>query len=127
MNKYTKLFKELLCQLDFELVKYEDGFGLDDLQGPGLGDIETERFKDAAGVLDRLELYISDCIVTDLEDELSLDPSDTWQEVINKARKADVTAAYAWEIDALDLAVNHAGDVSIEECFKKENEENEDL
>ena len=42
-NKYEKLFDEFISITDFRLVKYMDGFGLIDLQGADLGEIESDR------------------------------------------------------------------------------------
>ena len=39
-NKYEKLFDSFLDLTEFSLIKYKDGFGLEDHQGANLGDIE---------------------------------------------------------------------------------------
>lgn len=57
-----KKFIDLLHEMDFELVKNDDGtYGLHDLQGANLGDIESEKFETAWDIMDRLSgAYIND-------------------------------------------------------------------
>ena len=89
-NKYEKLFDEFLELTEFRLVRhqndydeYSDEYGhwsLIDCQGANLGDIENDRFKSATQILDRMDIYIHDYIVEDIEaclDEAGYDLSQS--------------------------------------------------
>lgn len=56
---------------DFTLEKYEDGYGVIDLQGANLCGIEEERFDTLSGIIDRFadSIYIPDYIDTFLEED----------------------------------------------------------
>mgnify|MGYP003303212191 CR=1 FL=1 len=51
---------DFLGFFDFALKKYEDGYGVVDLQGANLGDIESERFDTLSDIVERF----SDSIYT---------------------------------------------------------------
>ena len=61
-NKYEKLFCSFLDLTEFSLIKYKDGFGLEDRQGANLGDIEGDRFETAEQIFERMSIYIDDYI-----------------------------------------------------------------
>lgn len=65
-NKYEKLFDSFLELTEFSLIKYEDGFGLEDRQGANIGDIEDDRFETAEQIFERMSIYIDDYIDEDL-------------------------------------------------------------
>lgn len=70
-NKWEHLFEELLSVVDFKLVRYGRGYyGLSDNQGANLGGIEQCVFKTAEQIIDRLDAYIHDSIINDLDEEL---------------------------------------------------------
>lgn len=68
----TSLFESMLNVMDFKLVKGDDFYGLLDLQGANLGDIESERFTSASQLVERLDIYIADYFLTDLEEEFEV-------------------------------------------------------
>lgn len=61
-NIWGKLFDSFLDLTEFSLIKYEDGFGLEDHQGANLGDIEDDRFETAEQIFERMSIYIDDYI-----------------------------------------------------------------
>lgn len=68
-----KAVLEILTDMDFELLvgTNEDGdlvLKLHDVQGANLGGIEAEEFNDFDEVIDRLDMYFYDYIVSDLEE-----------------------------------------------------------
>ena len=77
-NKYEKLLDEFLDLTEFRLVRhqndydeYSDEYGhwsLIDSQEANLGDIENDRFKNAAQILDRMDIYIHDYIIEDIQE-----------------------------------------------------------
>ena len=69
MNKWTEVFSAMLASLEFVLDKDNGGFCLIDLQGGNLGDIESDRFETAEEIIDRMDVYVNDCYLDDLEEE----------------------------------------------------------
>ena len=69
MNKYTKLFTDFLHTMDFGLCKETDGYALIDYQGAYWGNIAEDRFDSAESIVDRLDIYIDDYFLDDLEEE----------------------------------------------------------
>lgn len=62
---------DFLDFFDFELNRYDDGYGVIDLQGANLGDIESERFDTLSKIVDRFSgsIYIGDYIDEKLNDD----------------------------------------------------------
>lgn len=70
-NHWEQVFQELLDLMDFQLVRYgRDYYGLSDKQGANLGGIEETVFQNAGEILERLDTYTHDYIITDIEEEL---------------------------------------------------------
>ena len=63
--------KRFLNFFDFDYEKYEDGYGLIDMQGADLGNIEGERFENPSEVVERLydSIYILDYIDEPLRED----------------------------------------------------------
>lgn len=65
-------FSELIAEFDFDFVKHPDGYGLVDLQGANLANIEDERFENPLDMVGRLVngVYGDDYLFSDgaLED-----------------------------------------------------------
>ena len=133
-NKYEKLFDEFLDLTEFILVrhqndynKYTDEYGhwsLIDSQGANLGDIESDRFKNARDILDRMDIYIHDYIIEDLEDCLDEAGYDyytgNYQGLIEYCR--DKLSENKWDLDVLDMICNHFDEISLENCtYEEEN------
>lgn len=131
-NKWEKIFNEFLDLTEFTLVKHktgledEDGvWSLIDLQGANLGDIESDRFKNAAGILDRMEIYINDYFIEDIENLLTEKGIEvTWgsdyQEYIDNAK--DLLPDASWDFAVLDMICNHAEKINLENCIYEEAE-----
>lgn len=132
-DKWTNDFIELLDLIEFDLEKHDDAdedekWSLIDKQGANLGDIEGDRFGDASGILDRLNIYIEDYIIDDLDrilnglDDVSTEGLNTWEDYLNwyntigKEKYAEEFSA--WDFEVLDLLINHAEDVDIEKAYK---------
>ena len=106
MSKYEELFNEVLDIIDFELIKYKNGWGLIDKQLADLGDIESDRFDNVVKLVDRLEMYI----------ELA---EMTWKEIIDTAPNElnqQQSEAYKFNLLVLDMICNHKDEIEFENC-----------
>lgn len=125
-SKWEKLFDEFLDFIDFRLVKYPDGWGVIDLQCANLGDIEQDRFDSAKTLIDRLDIYIWDYIVSDLSEGSGYRKGGSWTEVLEFARKnmteKDLERYRFW-LETLDMICNHPNEIDLENCRfeRKEN------
>ncbi len=114
-NLYEETFNEFLALVDFELIRYGNYYGLHDLQGANLGDVEYDRFADASKVIDRLDTYIKDQIVCDLEEELDIQGED-WGDVLKQAKIKDIKGDYSYEIAVLDMILYHSDEINLDLC-----------
>ena len=116
-NTYEKLFDEFLNITEFRLLKHKDGtFSLEDQQCANLGDIEDDRFETASEVLDRMDVYIQDYLVADIEDALdeeSIAIDCDWKEY---GKYRDLIPDYRFDFDLLDMIVNHSNEVDLNNC-----------
>lgn len=131
-NKWEKLFDEFLELTEFTLIKHKPNdyeydparWSLKDKQGANLGDIEYDRFVNAEGILDRMEIYIEDYIATPIEEELagkginteelySLEDMLVCQKVLPDSQ---------WDFDVLDMICYHADEINLENCTYEEEE-----
>ena len=116
-NTYEKLFDEFLNITEFRLLKHKDGtFSLEDQQCANLGDIEDDRFETASEVLDRMDVYIQDYLITDIEDALdeeSIAIDCDWEEY---GKYRDLIPDYRFDFDLLDMIVNHSNEVDLNNC-----------
>jgi len=120
LNTWENLFVQMIDLMEFSLDKYEDGYGLIDLQGGYFGDIGEDRFENAIGVIDRLDTYIGDYIIEDLEDGLrdrgvEVKYKDC-EELLELSRK-HIGGEYDFDIDLLDMLLNHPDDIDIEKVY----------
>lgn len=125
---YNKVFEEMLDVMEFELVKYDDGFGVIDLQGGNLGDIESDRFENAGQIMDRLDIYLEDYYFTDLdeawehegygEDSANVKPcsAEDWVGFMNEHK--DFKKEYRHEYDVMNMIAYH--DVDLNKGFENE-------
>lgn len=124
-NKYEKLFDDFISTTDFKLVKYSDGFGLVDLQGANLGDIEEDRFETAEDVFDRMDIYINDYYLNDICELLhDRDIEATWpftcEDYLKNAKY--LLPEYPWDFEILDMICYHANEINLENCdYEEEN------
>ena len=116
-NTYEKLFNEFLDLTEFLLLKHKDGtFSLEDRQCANLGDIEDDRFTSASEILDRMDIYIQDYLIRDIEDALdekSIEIDCVWGEY---GKYRDVIPDYKFDFDLLDMIVNHSNEVDLNNC-----------
>ena len=147
MKNYAKLFEEFLDLIEFTLVKhknpvlvleYKDGDGNDvveehngawslhDRQGANLGDIEQDRFDNARQIIDRLDIYTNDYIIRAIEEYLEDDGIGLpehyicWEDLLEKRHL--VGSDIAWDFDVLDMIINHADEIELNECCYEEEE-----
>ena len=117
LNTYEKLFNEFLDLTEFRLLKHKDGtFSLEDRQCANLGDIEDDRFASASEILDRMDIYIQDYLIRDIEDALdekSIEIDCVWGEY---GKYRDVIPDYKFDFDLLDMIVNHSNEVDLNNC-----------
>ena len=116
-NTYEKLFDEFLSVTEFRLLKHKDGtFSLKDQQCANLGDIEDDRFASASEILDRMDIYIQDYLIEDIEDALdekSIEIDCDWEEY---GQYRDLIPDYKSDFDSLDMIVNHFDEVDLNNC-----------
>ena len=116
-NTYEKLFDEFLSITEFRLLKHKDGtFSLEDQQCANLGDIEDDRFASASEILDRMDVYIQDYLIEDIEDALdekSIEIDCDWEEY---GQYRDLIPDYKFDFDLLDMIVNHFDEVDLNNC-----------
>lgn len=116
-NTYEKLFDEFLNITEFQLLKHKDGtFSLEDQQCANLGDIENDRFTSASEILDRMDVYIQDYLIADIEDALdekSIEIDCDWEEY-GQYRKD--LPDYKFDFDLLDMIINHSDKVDLNNC-----------
>ena len=131
-NKYEKLFDEFLDLTEFILVKYQNDYNkytneyshcsLIDLQGANLGHIQGDRFNNAAEILDRMDIYIHDYLVEAIEDCLAEAGYDfytgNYQGLVEYCRNK--LPENKWDLDVLDMIVNHPHEINLENCNYEE-------
>lgn len=117
MSRNEELFKDFLCICDFGLEKYDDGYGVVDLQGANLGDIESDRFQTAESIADRMDIYISDMLEDDLSEELGITDYSNLTELVQKAKLHAKAEQYRQDIDILEMIVNGCKDIKLENCL----------
>ncbi len=119
-NKYEKLFDSFLELTEFSLIKYEDGFGLEDRQGANIGDIEDDRFETAEQIFERMSIYIDDYIDEDLcnvwVDELGFSCDDIPDALEGWLDHKEELKKYQYEIDLIDMICNHYNEINLENC-----------
>ena len=137
-NKYESLFEGFLDLTEFTLIKCKDGWGLHDRQGGNLGNIEGDRFESATDIFDRMDVYINDYFLEDLENELEAYNVDMegreipwsaegWlrlkdeKEFYNKNQR--YFESHMWDFDVLDMIVNHANQINLGNVYYESEEE----
>lgn len=69
-ERANSLFADMLDLMEFRLIKDENGYGLIDLQGGNLGDIQSERFSSGAEIAERLDRYLYDYYIRGINEGL---------------------------------------------------------
>ena len=137
-NRWESLFEDFLEVTEFALINHTDGWGLRDRQGANLGNIEGDRFDDAMDIFDRMDVYIVDYFYHDLEDELEAyevdmngrevpEGAQDWLELRADAEFCNKNQEYmdnhAFEFNVLDMIVNHANEINLENVDYESEEE----
>lgn len=80
---------ELIELCDFRVIKEDNYYRIEDLQGGNLGDIESEEFDDYIDILDRIGHYLYDIFISNGEAEYKLERKiyESISTVINKSVK----------------------------------------
>lgn len=119
-NNYEKLFDSFLDLTEFSLIKYKDGFGLEDLQHANLGNIEGDRFETAEQIFERMSVYIDDYIDEDLcnvwVDDLGLKHEDIPDTLEGWLDHKEELKDYQYELDLIDMICNHYNEINLENC-----------
>ena len=124
-NEYEKLFDEFLDLIEFRLIKHQENWSVIDLQGANLGDIESDRFNNAEQIFDRLDIYINDYFITDIEECLEADGFEipewtTYIDLIKYARP--LIPDNKWEMDVIDMICNHFNEINLNNCYYEEED-----
>ena len=132
-NKWEKLFDEFLDLTEFRLIKHKGNdakydpwiWSIVDLQGANLGNIEGDRFSDAQGILDRMDIYINDYFIQDIEDLLEekgieITWDDDYQDYIDNS--IILLPEAFWEFEVLDMICNHYSEIDLNNCYYEEGE-----
>lgn len=133
INKWENLFDEFLDLIEFKLVKYPNNYnkdsdeygywGLIDIQGGNIGNIEGDRFNNAKEIFDRMYIYIDDYIINSIIEhaqELNIPISfEDSSEQILKYRN-EFPKDNQWDLDILDMICNHSENINLKNCMYKE-------
>lgn len=132
-NKYEQLFDDLLSLLDFTLIKNDndyngqsDSYGIWSLEDDmccNYGDIEDDRFNSAAEIIDRLEMYLYDCLIADMNDGFDVDTSiyGSWAEMVEN--RDEFPDGCQWHLNYLDMICNHVDEIDLNKCKFEEKKE----
>lgn len=130
LNKWEKLFQEMLEMMEFHLHREIDAEGrfcysLEDGQHANLANIEEEIFYNAAPILDRLCAYENDYIICDIVDclyeaNVPYDGYEEWEDLL-QYRQALPDNQFGF--DLVDMICHHAQDIDIDKVFNDINTE----
>lgn len=123
-NEHEERFKSFLGMTDFELIANKDGsYGLKDLQGAPLGDIEDCKFVSAGQVIERMDGYIQDCLISDIGELMGDDCPTNWEtyadfcekckEIIKNNPDKFKHPDLKFELNVLETICFHTDDVSL--------------
>lgn len=120
-KNYTELFSEFLELIGFDLIKTTDEdndvvWKLKDAQYGNLGDIEDDEFYNAEDILGRLDMYVEDYLISDLEEIIGKN-FNSWEDLLDyceRHRKTKRLLDSSTDIDTLDMILNHADEVDLE-------------
>lgn len=125
---FTDLFVNFLYSTEFALDKDEDGYYLVDLQRANLGNIDEDRFDSAEEIFDRMDIYIEDYFVADLDDwaeHYKIELPGSYEEMLHfiddNAERYPLTDIEKYSYEVLDMIVNHHDDIDLEKALKSFN------
>ena len=121
--KPNSIFKEMIETMDFSLDKYDDGYGLIDQTGANFGDIQSDRFKTAAEIIERLEIYLNDYYYNDLCEQANEyfgiesfpNTYEDWLKFMDTYLSFKKDHMYEYEV--MDMIVNHIDEVNLNEVL----------
>ena len=125
-NGWECLFDQFLETIDFRLVKYPNGWGLMDRQGADLGNIESDRFRDASTIIDRLDIYIKDYFADEIQASMDEYEAESWSDLLQEARATmppEALQYHHYGLAVLDMVCNHPQEIDLENCHFTEEEE----
>lgn len=123
-NKWEKLFDEFMELTEFGLIKNHNGsWGVKDYQYANLGDIESDEFFSAMQIFDRMDTYIQDYFLRDIDDlldekNIEIDWDFTCEAYLKNAK--DLLPNAAWDFEVLDMICNHFDEINLNNCFYEE-------
>lgn len=126
-NEWEKMFESFLDVTEFALIKHKDGWGLRDLQGANLGDIEDDRFDNAQQIIDRMGIYINDYFYCDIVENI-LDDDEDWddakdllvilgEKLDSNDLSDDMRQTIDYEYDVLCMIVHYADEIDLENIY----------
>ena len=122
---YYEMFDAFLRNTEFELVSYdepdEDGncYGVVDLQGGNLGNIESDRFGSVMDVVERMDVYITDYYTDAIENNWPDANEDVFRyDYATMAQlgmlKSNDRHLCGDDFDVIDVLCNHANEIYID-------------
>jgi len=122
-NKYEYLFDRLMMMTNFDLVKHNDGWGIED-RDACVADSD-KRFQNATQIIDRLEIYIDDELIGSMREIIEDEFSISVPECVSRSRFLDIVYEklsydYGFLVDMLDMIVHHTDEINLENCKYKE-------
>ncbi len=120
---FNRMFIDFLDLTEFDLIKDENGYGVKDLQGGNLGNIEEDRFTNATEVIDRMDRYIFDYLVNPIlmdvfnGEEQDCDFGELAQRAITLVKHT-----CGDDYDILDVLCNHGEEIDLVEIYKRYGE-----
>mgnify|MGYP001054024852 FL=1 len=125
-NDWECLFDQFLETIDFRLVKYPSGWGLMDKQGADLGNIESDRFRNASTIIDRLDIYIKDYFADEIQASMDEYEAESLSDLLQEARATmppETLQYHHYGLAVLDMVCNHPQEIDLENCHFTEEEE----
>ena len=129
-----QLFDQFMELIEFGLIKHNDNnndgiWSVRDYQDANLGDIESDRFNNAMQIFDRMEIYIEDYFLRDIdnllaEKNIETDFMVTCDDYLQNAR--ELLPEAAWDFEVLDMICNHFNEINLNNCYYEEAEMEEE-
>lgn len=125
-NKYEKLFDEFLNVIEFKLIRHETdledaekGWGVYDLQGANLADIEDDRFETADDIFNRMGHYIDDYFLRDITEllrdkNIEVTWNENYEDYIKYAKPH--LPENTFDFDILDMICFHGKEIDLSNC-----------
>ena len=123
-QKLNNINTEFMELTEFGLVKNNNGsWSVKDYQYANLGDIESDEFYSAMQIFDRMDTYIQDYFLRDIDElldekNIEIDWDFTCEAYLENAK--DLLPAAAWDFEVLDMICNHFDEIDLNNCFYEE-------